>query len=55
MAASIEKLIINSPHAEPTQYWFYDRENRDFYIKEGRRPAGYGPDLAEDGLVQRVA
>lgn len=41
MAASIEKLIINSPHAEPTQYWFYDRENRDFYIKEGRRPAGY--------------
>ena len=41
MAASIEKLIINSPHAEPTQYWFYDRENRDFYIKDGRRPAGY--------------
>jgi len=41
MATSIEKLIINSPHAEPTQYWFYDRENRDFYIKEGRRPAGY--------------
>lgn len=41
MAKSIEKLIINSPHEEPTQHWFYDRENRDFYIKEGRRPAGY--------------
>lgn len=41
MAKSIEKLIINSPHAEPTEHWFYDRENRDFYIKEGRRPAGY--------------
>ncbi|HOG19942.1 MAG TPA: DEAD/DEAH box helicase family protein [Bacteroidales bacterium] len=41
MAKSIEKLIINSPYEEPTQYWFYDRENRDFHIKEGRRPAGY--------------
>lgn len=41
MAANIDKLIINSPHAEPTQYWFYNRDNRDFYIKEGRRPAGY--------------
>jgi type III restriction enzyme len=41
MAKSIGKLIINSPHEEPSQHWFYDRENRDFYIKEGRRPAGY--------------
>jgi len=41
MAKSIEKLIINSPHEEPSQHWFYDRENRDFYIKEGRRPACY--------------
>lgn len=41
MAKSIEKLIINSPYEEPTQYWYYDRETRDFYIKEGRRPAGY--------------
>lgn len=41
MASSIDKLIINSPHQEPRQHWFYDRENRDFYIKQGRRPAGY--------------
>jgi len=41
MAKSIEKLIINTPYEEPLQHWFYDRENRDFYIKEGRRPAGY--------------
>lgn len=41
MAGSIDKLIINTPHKEPHQHWFYDRENRDFFIKEGRRPAGY--------------
>ncbi len=41
MAGSIDKLIINSPHEEPQQHWFYERENRNFYIKEGRRPAGY--------------
>ena len=41
MAGSIDKLIINSPHQEPQQHWFYDRENRNFFIKEGRRPAGY--------------
>lgn len=41
MAASIDKLIINSPHQEPQHHWYYDRENRNFYIKEGRRPAGY--------------
>jgi len=41
MAGNIDKLIINSPHQEPQQHWYYDRENRDFYIKEGRRPAGY--------------
>ena len=40
MAKSIEKLIINTPYEEPLQHWFYDRENRDFYIEEGRRPAG---------------
>jgi len=38
---TIDKLIINSPHLEPQQHWFYDRENINFYIKEGRRPAGY--------------
>lgn len=41
MAGSIDKLIINSPHQGPQQHWFYDRENINFYIKEGRRPAGY--------------
>ncbi len=41
MPKTIDKLIINSPHVEPSQHWFYDRENRNFYIKEGRRPAGY--------------
>ncbi|MDP8241732.1 MAG: DEAD/DEAH box helicase family protein [Candidatus Celaenobacter antarcticus] len=41
MAKSIDKLIINSPYEEPKQHWFYERENRDFYIEEGRRPAGY--------------
>jgi type III restriction enzyme len=41
MAKSIDKLIINSPYKEPQQHWFYERENRDFLIKEGRRPAGY--------------
>ncbi|MBW1899812.1 MAG: DEAD/DEAH box helicase family protein, partial [Deltaproteobacteria bacterium] len=41
MAKNIDRLIINSPHEEPGQHWFYDRENRDFHIKEGRRPAGY--------------
>ena len=41
MARNIDKLIINSPHEEPQHYWFYDRENRDFQIRDGRRPAGY--------------
>ena len=41
MAKNIDKLIINSPHEEPYHYWFYDRENRDFHIRDGRRPAGY--------------
>jgi type III restriction enzyme len=41
MAGVIDKLIINSPHEEPQQHWYYDRDNRSFYIKEGRRPAGY--------------
>ena len=41
MAGSIDKLIINSPYQEPQQHWFYDRENTNFHIKDGRRPAGY--------------
>ena len=38
---SIDKLIINSPYAEPAQHWHYQRESRDFCLKAGRRPAGY--------------
>ncbi len=38
---SIDKLIINSPYKEPLTHWFYERETRTFYQKEGRRPAGY--------------
>lgn len=41
MAGGIDKLIINSPHQEPQQHWYYDRDNRNFFIKDGRRPAGY--------------
>ena len=38
---TIDKLIINTPYQEPAQHWHYQRENRNFLIKEGRRPAGY--------------
>lgn len=41
MPAHIDKLIINNPYHEPTKYWLYERENRNFSIKSGRRPAGY--------------
>lgn len=37
----IDRLIINSPYLEPAHFWSYDRENRSFNLKEGRRPAGY--------------
>ena len=36
-----DRLIINLPFAEPSQYWSYDRETRLFELKDGRRPAGY--------------
>jgi type III restriction enzyme len=39
--ATIDRLIINSPYAEPTQHWQYDRVTRLFDLVEGRRPAGY--------------
>ncbi|MDI6716691.1 MAG: DEAD/DEAH box helicase family protein, partial [Actinomycetota bacterium] len=38
---AIDRLIINSPYEEPKHYWSYDHENRSFFLKEGRRPAGY--------------
>jgi type III restriction enzyme len=37
----IEKLIINSPYAEPTRFWQYVRDTREFRLESGRRPAGY--------------
>ncbi|GAF26364.1 type III R-M system restriction endonuclease [Moorella thermoacetica Y72] len=41
MAATIDKLIINSPYEKPARHWSYNREKREFILKEGRRPAGY--------------
>jgi type III restriction enzyme len=37
----IENLIINSPFEEPTRYWQYVRDTREFRLESGRRPAGY--------------
>lgn len=41
MAATIDRLIISSPYAEPGEHWRYDRESRSFSREAGRRPAGY--------------
>ena len=41
MPRAIDRLIINSPYDEPSQYWSYDRETRTFNLKAGRRPAGF--------------
>jgi type III restriction enzyme len=38
---TIDRLIINSPYAEPARHWRYERETRNFDLVEGRRPAGY--------------
>ena len=38
---SIDQLIINAPYDEPAQHWSYDRDQRLFSMKAGRRPAGY--------------
>ena len=39
--SSIDRLIINKPYEEPTEYWSYNRERRTFSREAGRRPAGY--------------
>ena len=39
--ATIDRLIVNSPYAEPASHWRYDRTTRLFDLAEGRRPAGY--------------
>ncbi len=41
MPKTIDQLILNSPYEEPLRYWSYQREAREFILKEGRRPAGY--------------
>ncbi len=41
MPKNIDQLILNSPYEEPSRYWSYQRETREFILKEGRRPAGY--------------
>lgn len=41
MSKTIDQLIINSPYSEPSRYWSYKRETREFTLKDGRRPAGY--------------
>jgi len=38
---TIDRLIINSPYAEPEKHWRYERETRSFDLRDGRRPAGY--------------
>jgi len=39
--STIDRLIINSPYAEPERHWRYERATRTFELVEGRRPAGY--------------
>ena len=39
--STIDRLIVNSPYAEPASHWRYDRTTRLFDLAEGRRPAGY--------------
>ena len=41
LRASIDRLIINTPYAEPERHWRYERKTRGFDLVEGRRPAGY--------------
>ena len=41
MSATISHLIINTPYAEPGEFWKYHRETRSFSREQGRRPAGY--------------
>lgn len=38
---AIDRLIVNSPYAEPSKHWRYDRRTRLFDLADGRRPAGY--------------
>ena len=40
-SGGIGQLIVNSPYREPSSHWRYDRSERAFELREGRRPAGY--------------
>ena len=37
----IQRLIVNSPYAEPKHHWLYHRETLTFSLESGRRAAGY--------------
>lgn len=39
--ATIDRLIVNTPYAEPTKHWKYDPATRLFDLMDGRRPAGF--------------
>ena len=41
MSVFIEKLIINEPYKEPQRHWLYDRNLKEFTLREGRRKSGY--------------
>ena len=41
MSKVIDKLIINSPHEEPSKHWAYIRESQEFELRDGRRKSGY--------------
>lgn len=41
MQNSHSSLIINSPYVRPTRFWEEDTKTDAFYLKDGRRPAGY--------------
>jgi type III restriction enzyme len=33
--STIDRLIIDSPYAEPRRYWSYNREARAFSLQDG--------------------
>lgn len=41
MPTVIDALVINSPYAEPSEHWRYDRDRFEFKRERSRRPSGY--------------
>ena len=39
--STIDRLIVNSPYAEPQRHWHYDPVTKLFSLEDGRRSAGY--------------